>query len=62
MLSPFSLSSFTSSNALSLFPFPLLLCGLPTTHPLLPHHLSWGIKPPQDQKPTLPLMPDKTIL
>ena len=35
-------------------------------HPLLPHSskipLSWGIKPPQDQAPLLPLMQDEAVL
>ena len=34
-------------------------------HPLLPHHTSiplcWGIKPPQDQGPLLPLTLDKAV-
>ena len=38
----------------------------PPTHPLPPHHssipLRWGIKPPQDQGPPLPLTSDKVIL
>jgi hypothetical protein len=34
-------------------PFLPLLCSVP---------LHWGIKPPQDQGPSLPLMPDKAIL
>jgi hypothetical protein len=38
----------------------------PPTHPLLPHRssmtLCWGIEPPQDQGPSLPLIPDKAIL
>ena len=36
------------------------------THPYLPHHPSiplwWGNKPPQDQAPPLPLMPDSIVL
>jgi hypothetical protein len=38
----------------------------PPTHPFPPHRtnilLYWGIKPPQDQGPPLPLMRDKAIL
>jgi len=38
----------------------------PTTHPLPPHcpsiPLHWSIDPSQDQRPSLPLMPDKAIL
>ena len=35
----------------------------PPTHSLLPGiHLHWGIKPPQDQAPLLPLMSNKAIL
>ena len=49
-------------------PISPLLCfyeGAPThSHPLLSHLLSiplhWDIKPPQDQGPPLPLMPDKS--
>jgi hypothetical protein len=48
-------------------PSPLCLYkGVSPTNPLLPHcpriPLLWGIKPPQDQGPPLPLMSDKTIL
>jgi hypothetical protein len=56
-------------------PLPLPLWGCspclyegppPLTHPLLSHRsripLHWGIKPPQDQGPPLPLIPDKAIL
>ena len=46
--------------------YPVYLRVLPThppTHPHLPHSpsipLHWGIKPSQDQGPSLPLMPDK---
>jgi hypothetical protein len=38
----------------------------PPTHSIPPHcpsiPLCWGIKPPQDQRPPLSLMPDKAIL
>jgi hypothetical protein len=38
----------------------------PPTHPIPPHcssiPLHWGIKPPQDTGPPLPLMPDKSII
>jgi len=59
-----SLRKHPSHNTLP----PLCLCkgGLPFTHHLPPHHfsisLSWGTKPPLDQRPSLPLMSDKTIL
>ena len=51
-------------------PLLLSLClyegVLPPIHPLLPHTssipLHWGIKPPQDQGPSFPLMSDKAIL
>ena len=50
------------------FHSPLLFASkrvLPT-HPLEPHPssipLCWGIKPPQNQGPSLPLKPDKAIL
>jgi hypothetical protein len=40
-------------------------CAPVHTYSLLPHHssisLHWGIKPPQDQGPPLPLMSDKAI-
>ena len=68
-----ALLSFPSTNP---YPTPPSLClyeGAPSpTVPLLhtptpqPHwssiHLCWGIKPPQDQEPPLPLMSDKAIL
>jgi hypothetical protein len=61
------LPSYPSTKTLT-SPPPLCLCEVapyPPTHPLLPHcssiSLHWGIKPPQDQGPLLPLMPDKTI-
>jgi hypothetical protein len=44
------------------FPFP----PHPPTHSFLPYHpsipLLWGIEPPQDQEPLLPLVPDKAVL
>ena len=47
-------------------PLTLLLKGCSPTHQLPPHHpgilLYWGIEPPQDQEPLLPLMSDKAIL
>jgi hypothetical protein len=59
-------------HKVSIHPIPFLpppLClyeGAPSpTHSLLPHcsiiPLHWGTKPPQDQGPLLPLMPDKVI-
>jgi hypothetical protein len=46
-------------------PLTLLLWGCSSTHPLLPQHpsipLHRGIKPPQDQWPPLPLMPDTDL-
>jgi hypothetical protein len=61
------LSSFLSTTSSS---YPPLLClyeGAPApTHPFQLHlssiPLCWGIKPPQDQRPSLPLMPDKATL
>jgi hypothetical protein len=54
-------------NPLSHTPSPCFYEGTPPlTHPLLPPHLSipqhWGIKPPQDQGPLLPLMPNNPLL
>jgi hypothetical protein len=50
----------------SLSPLPLRGYTPPYPHSLEPHPsnfaLLWGIKPPQDQPPPLPLMPDKTVL
>jgi hypothetical protein len=68
MISPFL---FTPLQSLHLIPsLPPPLCHYegapPLTYPLPPHHsnipLCWDIKPPQDQGPSLPLMPDKDIL
>jgi hypothetical protein len=58
---------FPSTNPLSLFPTPCLNEGAPPpTYPLQPQcpriPLYWIIKPPQDQGPLLPLIPNKTIL
>ena len=63
---------------LCLFPFPFhkspipssssCLCedAPPPTYPLQPHHpnipLFWGIKPPKDQGPPLPMKLDKATL
>ena len=65
MLSPFLVSPLKSPY---LIPPPLCFyesAALPN-HPLLPHCSSipirWGIKPPQDRGPPLPLMPHKAIL
>lgn len=49
------------------FPYPFLYEGAPSpTYPLPPYYYSiplcWGIKPPQDQGPPLPLLSDKAIL
>jgi hypothetical protein len=56
------LPSYPCTNAHSI-PFVSMRMLL---HPLLPHcssiPLCWGINPPQDQGPPLPLMPDKAIL
>ena len=58
MLSPFRIPS---ANPHPIPPYPASIREL--THPLPPHHpslpLHWGIKPSQDQRPPLPLMPDK---
>ena len=64
MISPFLVSPPQPPS----HPHPLCLYedAPPPTHPLPPHlssiPLCWGIKPPQDQEPPLPLMPDKAIL
>ena len=64
MISPFPCYPFHNLSIpsfLSSLPF-----APPPTHPLPPHHssipLRWGIKPPQDQGPPLPLISDKAIL
>jgi hypothetical protein len=61
MLSPFPVSPLQTPIS---SPSPCFYESVtPRTHPLLPHHpsipLHWGIKPSQDQRPPLPLMPDK---
>ena len=61
---PPSWSSFHKLSILSSHPFASkrVFPNQPT-HPLLPSiSLCWSIKPPQDQGPPLPLMPDKAIL
>ena len=63
----YPLPGFPSRNALPYIPLPCFYEGTPSmTYPLLPHYTSipqhWGIEPPQDQGPPLPLMPDKAIL
>jgi hypothetical protein len=64
MLSPFPISPLKTPVP-SLSPLPLGGCS-PLTHPLIPHRsstlLCWGIEPPQDQGPPLPLMSDKAVL
>ena len=62
-----SVISFPSLPSAKPLFHPLLPCfyegAPPSTHPLLPHcpsiPLHWGIKPSQDQGPSLSLMPDK---
>jgi hypothetical protein len=54
-------------SALSSLPFASMkVLTQPPIHALLPHcssiPLSWSIKPPQDQVPSLPLKSDKAIL
>jgi hypothetical protein len=67
------LLSYPSTKPLShIHPLPLTFASmrvLPShllTHPLPPHctsmPLHWGIKPPQDQGSSLPLLSDKAIL
>jgi hypothetical protein len=60
------LPSFPFINPTHL-PLPCFYEGAPPpTYPLLPPcpkiPLCWGIEPPQEQGPPLPLMPDKAIL
>ena len=69
MISPFPVTSTPTTHHILPSPFPFASIRVllhPPTHPLLPHlssiPLHWGIKPPQDQGPPLPLMPDKAIL
>jgi hypothetical protein len=56
-----------SSTTTTTTPCPLPLRGSSPTHPppLLPQSSSipllWGIKPPQDQRPPLSLMPDEAV-
>jgi hypothetical protein len=61
VLSPFLISPPKTPYPIS--PPPFFYEG---ALPLLPHHpgipLHWGIKPLQDQGPSLTLMPDKAIL
>ena len=63
MLSFFQLSPLQMSHPSSLCFASMRV--LPT-HPLLPHPsripLHWSIKPPQDQVPSCPLIPDKVVL
>jgi hypothetical protein len=62
--------SYPYTTPYPICPLPPTLClhhgALPPTHLLLPHRssilLHWGIKPPQDQGPPLPLMSDKAFL
>ena len=59
-----SLSGFLSARP---HPIPPLTSSKSMLlYTLIPHcpsiRLHWGIKPPQDQRPSLPLMPDETIL
>jgi hypothetical protein len=65
------LSSLPVSPPQTPIPFSLPFASMrmlthPPTHPLPPHcpsiTLHWGIKSSQDQRPPLPLMPNKAIL
>jgi hypothetical protein len=60
------LSSFPSTNPHSIDSSCLYDSAPQSTLILLPHHpsipLQWSIKPSQDQRPLLPLMPDKAPL
>jgi hypothetical protein len=60
----YPLSGFPSANPLFYPSLPCFYEGVsPPTYPLPPHCLSiplyWVTKPSQDQRPPLPLMPDK---
>ena len=65
MMSPFLVTPTQTPNPI-LPPLCLSEGAPPPTHPLLPHYpsilLQWGIKPPQDQGPSFPLMLRKAIL
>jgi len=62
----YPLSQFPSTTPYPISSSPCFYKGAPPPPPLPPHHpgipLHWGIKPPQNQGPLLPLMPDKAIL
>ena len=65
MLSPFLIS--LPQVTIPLLPHSCLYEAAPLpTHPLLPHQfsipVSWTIKPPQDHRSPLPVMPDKAVL
>jgi hypothetical protein len=56
-------SQFPLCNPPIPYPSPWLYEGAPPpTHPLSNIPLPWGIQPPQDQGPPLPLISDKAIL
>ena len=65
MLSPFLIS--LPQVPIPLLPHSCLYEAAPLpAHPLLPHQfsipVSWTIKPPQDHRSPLPVMPDKAVL
>ena len=68
MISPFPVTPPQIPHPIPPLSPPLCLYegAPPPTHPLLPHHssipLCWGIKPPQDQGPSLLIMSDKANL
>jgi hypothetical protein len=66
MLSPFLLSPPKIPMPSLLLPVSMRALPPPPRHQLSPHcpsiPLHWGIKPLQDLRPPLPLMPDKAIL
>ena len=67
MISPFQLIPYNPPSQPLSAPFFCLYEDAPLlTHPLLSHHssipLCWDIKPPQDQGPAIPMMPNKAIL
>jgi hypothetical protein len=57
---------FWASSPQTMIHLPLIFASISVLLPTMPYHFSiflhWGIEPPQDKEPPLPLMPDKAIL